>query len=164
MPAPPGPDWCVPSGFSPRSPAPSPRGHFMDFQRQPKPPFERTSGDSNVSTTSALDVDAFCSPPGHVSAGADGFVGGGLGSRFCSPAGAGQHAGQWGASPPRAVDPRSMTSMHSGIPGVPGHSIQGSQWHQADVGSFVPQPESGGGALDQRRASAWHDINASFVV
>jgi len=147
----------MPSGFSPRSPAASPRGQFKEgFQRQPKPLYERTSGDSNVSTTSALDIDAFgVSSLGHPGgAGTDVFAGGAFGA-----ADARHNAGQWISTTPRGLDARSMSSMYFNDPPVADH---GSQWHHANVGHLVPQPESG--PLDHRRASAWHDINASFVV
>ena len=155
----------MPSAFSPGSPATSPHGGFGSFQRQPKALYERTSGDSNVSTISALDIDAFCSSLGHPGAGADTFMSGGIGSGVYDAANAGQNAGQWGAGPPRGVDARSTSSMHSCFPAAgPGHVVDGSQWHQSDTGSLVPQSFGGSDPLDQRRASAWHDIKASFVV
>jgi len=151
----------MPSGFSPRSPsAASPRGQFKDFQRQPKPLYERTSGDSNVSTTSALDIDAF----GVSSLGRSG----GTGTDIFAATGAfgaadtRRSAVQWVSTTPRGLDARSMSSMYFSESPVADHGIHGSHWHQANVGNLVPQPESG--PLDHRRASAWHDINASFVV
>ena len=91
---------------------------------------------------------------------ADLFAGGPFGV-----ADARHNSGQWAvATTPRGLDARSMSSMmYCGDPMVPDNLVHGGQWHQADVGTpFLPQPEHG--PMDHRRASAWQDINASFVV
>ena len=149
-----GPDWCCPSEFSPRSPALSPHGQLWDFQRKPRAFFERSSGDSNVSTTSALDLDA--------------FIGGGVGGPTDSsgaigygPADGFHQMAQWGG-PLRGAD--ACVNGASQMLGHPGPNSHDSQWLFGDWDGFLPQPGSAGGQpLDERRALAWNDLRANFV-
>ncbi len=149
---PPGPDWCCPSDFSPRSPALSPHGQLWDFQRKPRALFERSSGDSNVSTTSALDLDA--------------FIGGGMGGPTAGAGAVGygttdgcHQMAQWGG-PLRGGDANGASQML----GHPGPNAHDSQWQFADLDGFFPRPGSAGPQpLDERRALAWNDLRASFV-
>ena len=145
---PPGLGWCFSSDLSPRSPALSPRGQLWDFSRKPKVLFERTSGDSNVSTTSALEMDYF-GGSGMNGAGAVGY----------GPADACHQMAQWGG-PLRGGDAHGASQML----GHPGPVAHDSQWHDANTGGFLPQPGSAGLPLDERRASAWHDLRANFVT
>ena len=147
-----GPDWCCPSDVSPQSPPGlSPRAQLWDFQRKPRALYERSSGDSNVSTTSALELDA--------------FIGGGMapmnsaGAIGYGSVDTGHHMAQWGA-PLRGGD------VHGGVSqmlGHPGPSVYDSQWQTTDMGGFLSRPSSAGRPLDERRAMAWHDLRANFV-